>query len=300
MSNLPSLTLLRSFDAAARHESFTAAAEELRINQAAVSRQVRDFEAIIGTPLFRKEGRGVALTPAGRILARRISGQLSDLRRTLETAQAAGRSGKTLSIAALPTFSSHWLAPRLDGFREKHPDVTLLVHSRSVPFDLSREGIDLAFHFGAPEWVGGTVSLLCPETLVVVASPVLIEWHNVCDEDALHRLPRLHLMTRRHLWPRLFEELGQTVPDPGQGAQFDQFSAMIAASISGYGAAIVPGYLIERELAQGVLVPLASPKATDGAYYVVTPRGVANPTAAAFTSWVRAQATISTRSRQLG
>ncbi|MEM6387721.1 MAG: LysR substrate-binding domain-containing protein [Pseudomonadota bacterium] len=298
MLNLPSIAVLRSFEAAARFESFTGAATELRIHQAAVSRQVRELEGIIGTPLFRKEGRGIALTAAGKRLALEVKDHLQSLNRTIETAKAAGQSGRVLAIAALPTLSARWLAPRISAFKQAHPDVALLVYSRSEPFDLVRQGIDLAFHFGGPDWVEGDVEPLCPESLLLVASPVLAERSNIQSIADCIKMPKLHLMTRKHLWPSFLEELGKFSPDAWRGTQFDQFAPLISAAVAGVGAAIVPSYLIESELAQGVLVPLAAPTSNDGAYYTVTPKGTTNPDAETFRAWVQQEAEVSSKRRR--
>ena len=297
--DLPSLSLLRSFEAAAKHQSFTLAAEELRVTQSAVSRMVRELEAIVGVTLFRPAGRGVALTEAGRNMADQLHADLDRLRRTMRNAGAAGDRMQTLSIGVLPTFGSRWLAPRLASFRAEHPKVQFALHSRSEPFDMAREGIDLAIHFGRKEWIDGALTELCPEDLVAVSSPLLAERYEVSSPTDLIRMPLMHLQTRSTSWPVYFDGLGLDADQARQGALFDQFSTMIAAAIHGLGAAIVPSYLIEAELAQGTLVVLGRPKRSDGMYYVVTPRGIANSTAAQFRDWMVAQASATSRKRAL-
>ena len=297
--DLPSLSLLRSFEAAAKHQSFTLAAEELRITQSAVSRMVRELEAIVGVTLFRPAGRGVALTEAGRNMADQLHTDLDRLRQTMRNAGAAGDRMQTLSIGVLPTFGSRWLAPRLADFRAEHPKVQFALHSRAEPFDMAREGIDLAIHFGRKEWIDGALTELCPEDLVAVSAPLLAERYDVSTAADLIRLPLMHLQTRSTSWPVYFDSLGLAADHARQGALFDQFSTMIAAAIHGLGAAIVPSYLIEAELAQGTLVVLGSPKQSDGMYYVVTPRGVANPIAAIFRDWMVGQARATSRKQAL-
>lgn len=297
MLHLPSLSVLRSFEAAAKHQSYTQAAEELRVTQGAISRQVRELETIVGVTLFRKAGRGVALTEAGRNLAARLQGDLDRLRQTVAYASAAGDGARTLSIAVLPTFGARWLAPRLPRFAARQPRAQLAFHSRGEPFDLAREGIDLAIHFGSADWVGGTLTPLCPEDLVAVASPLLADRYEVeRPEDSL-RLPLLHLSSRATAWQDYFSGLG-LVPDGAlQGALFDQFSTMIAAATHGLGAAIVPTYLIESELAQGTLIILGQPAGSEGMYYVVRPRDVENPLAESFAAWVCEEAQASSLRR---
>lgn len=294
---LPTLAVLRSFEAAAKHQSFTAAAEELHISQAVVSRQVRELEEIIGTQLFRKDGRGVALTEAGRALAADLHAGLERLRDVVRKAQGAGEAARTLTVAALPTFSSRWLARRLTGFRQKHPAVRLIIKNRSEPFDLVREGVDVAIHFGSPDWVGGKLTELCPEDLVAVAAPSMIP---VADRMQIANLPLLHLTSRRTAWPAFFEQQGLDPAKAVTGDFFDQFSTMIGAATAGLGAAITPSYLIEAELSQGSLVDIGRPDGSSGTYYAVTPAAINNPLARDFCTWIREEARHSTLARRGG
>ncbi|MEM8539116.1 MAG: LysR substrate-binding domain-containing protein, partial [Pseudomonadota bacterium] len=283
---LPSFAILRSFEAAAKHQSFSAAAEELHISQGAVSRQVRELEHLIGSQLFRKEGRGVVLTPAGEALARDVHSNLERMRDVILRARGAGNAGQALTIAVLPTFSSRWLARRLPHFRARHPDAQLFLKSRSEPFDLISEGIDVAIHFGRADWIGGTHTSLCPESLVAVCAPQMLEDAGIKTAKDAARLPLLHLMTRRNAWPAFFEHLGLDINLASRGDFFDQFSTIIGSSIAGLGAAIVPTYLVEAELAQGTLVAFGRPEPGPDMYYAVTPNTVANPLAKAFCDWI--------------
>jgi len=297
MPDIPSLAVLRSFEAAARHQSFTRAAEELRVTQGAVSRMVRDLEAAIGVSLFRPEGRGVALTEAGRNLAVRVSGDLDRLRQTMQNANSAGDHGQVLAIGVLPTFGARWLAPRLVRFQERHPHVQFALHSRSQPFDLAREGIDLAIHFGRKEWVGGSITDLCPEDLVVVASPALRDRFELATPADIARCPLLHLKTRETAWKSFFDHSAIPQEHARGGSYFDQFSTMVSATIHGLGAAILPSYLIESELAAGTLVALSAAPQPDDRYFVVTPKGVQNTLAQSFREWITKEAQISARDR---
>ena len=294
---IPSTAVLRSFEAAAKAQSFTSAAEILGISQAVVSRQVKEFEALIGTPLFRKEGRGVVLTPAGQTLSANLHADLAALRRTIADARAAGETGQSLRIAILPTFGSRWLMPRLARFRAQHPGVTLSFESHTRPFDLAKAGVDAAIHFGSSDWVGGRAIRLCPEDLIVVASPALIAQSEAAGGVDYTTLPRLHLTSRAELWPAFFKSQNVAVESATVGDRFDQFSAMIAATVHGLGAAIVPAYLVETELAQRTLRKIGQAPSGPGQYYVVRPLGLRNATAIAFCEWVRAEAAASRRLR---
>jgi LysR family glycine cleavage system transcriptional activator len=286
---LPSLALLRCFEAAAKRESFTAAAEELGLTQSAVSRQVKDLEEHIGTPLFRREGRGVRLTDAGRALFTSLQSDLDRLRRTIHQAIAAGAGAQVLAIAAPPTFAARWLAPRLSQFRDLHKGLELVVSSRAEPFDLHEEQVDIAVHFGGWDWPGAQLTPLCPEDLVAVAAPDLLSRHPVLNPVDVLNMPLLHLSARPDQWGEFARSLTEQAV-PRSGSHFDQFSLVIGAAVAGMGAAILPTYLIERELSDGRLCRLADVVSDSSkSYFVATPMGQNTSLTAAFTAWLRKQ-----------
>ncbi|WP_343072347.1 LysR substrate-binding domain-containing protein [Roseibium litorale] len=294
--DLPSLAILRCFEAAARHQSFTAAAEDLSLTQGAVSRHVRELEDHVGAALFRREGRGVRLTEAGRVLAENLAGDLERLRRTISHAVAAGETRQALSIATLPTFGTRWLVPRLRSLRALSPDVELVLYSRGEPFDLAGSGIDAAIHFGSADWPGAQLTPLCPEGLVAVAAPSLAEEYGLKGPADLLAMPLLHISSRPYLWDQFGQSLTDAARPARRGSSFDQFSLVIAAAIAGLGAAIIPRYLIEAEITSGALIEVAQvPPATGKAYFIATPSGVRNPLAAQFISWIKGQ--VSTRAK---
>lgn len=286
---LPSLAVLRCFEAAARYQSYTAAAEVLGLTQSAVSRQVKDLEDYIGTPLFRREGRGVRLTTAGTTLADELSGDLDRLRRTMHHAIAAGSGPKVLAIAAPPTFATRWLVPRLPSFQAQHTDLQLALYSRGEPFDLIAEKIDIAVHFGGWDWPGTQLTPLCPENLAAVAAPSLLSQYPVTTRAEILQMPLLHHSARPHLWPEF--DITQANPETTrQGCRFDQFSLVIEAAVAGMGAAILPIYLIENELSGGRLVKLETVNSdSNQSYFVATPLGQTAPLTTAFTAWLRTQ-----------
>jgi len=286
---LPSIAVLRCFEAAAKYQSYTSAAEVLGLTQSAVSRQVKELEEHVGASLFRREGRGVRLTVAGNTLARELTGDLDRLRRTMHHAIAAGSGPKVLAIAAPPTFATRWLVPRLLDFQAIHDELQLVFYSRSCPFDMNAEKIDIAVHFGGWDWPDAQLTPLCPEDLVAVASPTLLAQHPVFEPRDILNLPLLHMSSRPHLWSQFDANnaLGETAR---QGCTFDQFSLVIEAAVVGMGAAILPTYLIEPELSDGRLVKLAGVNSdTAQSYFVATPMGQTSPLAAAFTAWLRKQ-----------
>jgi LysR family transcriptional regulator, glycine cleavage system transcriptional activator len=277
-SKIPSLAALRCLDAAARHESFTLASEELNLTQSAVSRHIRDVEEHLGFTLFRRTGRRVVLTVAGARFAANITGDLKRLQHTVSMAISTGNEKTGLQIASVPTFAERWLIPRLSRFEELEPEVEISIATRSVPFDFSQESFDLAIHFGHDNWPDAKMVELCTEEIVAVASgPINVE-----------NAPLLHLETRPNAWAEWLERANTDHPYPGQGKRFDQFSMIIAAAVQGLGAALLPNYLIESELASGQLHQI-SPLVwkTNRAYFSATPSGVQNPLVIKFTNWMK-------------
>lgn len=286
---LPSLAVLRCFEAAAKYQSYTAAAEVLGLTQSAVSRQVKELEEHIGASLFYREGRGVRLTVAGEALADELAVDLNRLRRTIHHAITAGSGPKVLAIAAPPTFATRWLVPRLPSFQALNPDLQLAIYSRAEPFDLTANKVDIAVHFGGWDWPGTQLTPLCPENLIVVAAPTLLAKRPAATPAEILQMPLLHLSARPHLWPQ-FDPTQVHAEISRQGCSFDQFSLVIEAAVAGMGVAILPTYLIEPELAHGRLVKLATVNSdTSQSYFVATPMGPTTPVATAFVTWMRNQ-----------
>ncbi|MCA0907072.1 LysR family transcriptional regulator [Ruegeria marisrubri] len=290
INSLPSLALMRSFEAAARHESYTMAAEELGVTQSAISRQVRELEAAIGVTLFRRVGRAVRLSKAGRALRDELAGDLERLSGTINRAIAAGDGASLLTLAVLPTFATRWLVPRLPDFKTRHPGIELDLHSYTTPFSLEERRMDLAIHFGQEDWPGAQLRRLFPEHLVVTAAPALLRRHRLDTRAQTFELPLLHLTSRPELWSTYHSQLGL---DPGAvfpGMRFDQFSMLIEAAVVGLGAAILPSYLIEEELASGVLTEIGQiANTSNSAYYIATPTGQKNDAVQVFANWIGKQ-----------
>lgn len=285
--SLPSHAVLRSFEAAARHENFTLAAEELHLTQSAISRQVKELEYAIGTELFRRTGRRVILTMAGRNLASDLSVDLENIRRTMMRAISAGGIGAALRIASLPTFTSNWLVPRLPAFAKQHPEIEISFSTRLKQFDLSGEHFDMAIHFGQPDWPGTDMTLLCTETMVAISSPAFRDAHQIETASDIANAPILHLTTRPTAWLDFFDIVGVEQTNLLQGKYFDQFSMIIAGAVSSLGVGLLPTYLIERELSTGELVRL-SPETltTNNSYYLVKPSGQQNASVDMLCQWM--------------
>lgn len=285
---LPSHSTLRSFECAARHQSFTLAAEELHLTQSAISRQVKELEEIIGTNLFRRAGRRVLLTKAGQTLANELSVDLENIHQTIMRAVSAGRQGTTLRIAVLPGFASRWLIPRLPEFSAHHPQIELSLSTRLKPFDMSREHFDLAVHFGTDDWPDTDMKELCSETMIAVSSPEFRDQYRIKNLKKIAEVPLLHMETRPMIWKQFFQSNGIADDAILAGKYFDQFSMVIAAAVASLGAALVPTYLIEREINSGLLVRLGEATVTTkNGYYLVTPSNRQNEQVDLLCNWMK-------------
>ncbi|WP_166417486.1 transcriptional regulator GcvA [Cochlodiniinecator piscidefendens] len=285
---IPSFAALRAFESAARHGSFTLAAEELHLTQSAVSRQVKDLEAMLGFSLFRRNGRRVALTDAGSGFADDLAVDLERLKQTVTRAVAAGNQKKSLRVATIASFASRWLIPRLSEFEALHPGLEISLSARTKPFNFDEERFDLAIHYGVDDWPDTQMSKLCSQEIYAVCAPDFREKHSLSDPASIAAAPLLHEENRPTYWADWFRLMGHTTSHPPRGKIYDQLSMTIAAATAGLGSALVPHYLVEDELTQGSLVTLAdTPLITNNAYYLVTPAGASNPMTHAFARWIK-------------
>jgi LysR family glycine cleavage system transcriptional activator len=292
---IPSLQALACFDAAARHESYTRAAQELALTQSAVSRQIGALEEFLGLALFRRTRHGVALTPAGADYARQIAPRLQALERdTLEAMSRQGSAG-TIALAAVPTFATRWLLPRLPALAAAHPELVVHIETRTRPFLFADTEFDAALYSGTPEqvanWAGTQATLLIEEEVVPVCAPALLRGRKRLQARDLAALPLLQQSTRPEAWRQWFEAMDVEAPLALSGPRYELYSMTAAAAAEGLGLALVPRLLIEPELARGELV-IACPKPhkSGRAYWLVTPeRGEPRPALAAFAAWLQRQ-----------
>lgn len=287
-TSLPDLAVLQAFEAAARHGSFTKAGVELNLTQSAISRQIRLLEEQLQVALFERVRKRVHLTTAGRTILPDVERLLAHSEELVFKARAATEVTGTLSIATLPTFGNRWLLPRLPHFLESHPGLMVDMASRSAPFDLQAENVDVAIHYGQPVWANATCTYLCSEVILPVAAPKLISSGAVADTADLAGQPLLHLTTRPKLWAEWFQANAVEHGNAYRGNRFDQFSMIIMAALQGMGVALLPSYLIEHELEAGTLnVVCDLPLYTDNSYYVVLADGRRHdPLPQAFQEWL--------------
>ena len=255
---IPPLQTLVCFDAAARHESYTRAAQELALTQSAVSRQIGTLEGFLGVALFRRTRHGVALTASGAAYARQISKRLEAMERDTLDAMAHQGEGGSLSLAAVPTFATRWLMPRLKGFAALQPDVVVHIETRTRPFLFADAEFDAALYAGTPaqveNWAGTRALLLMHEDVVPVCSPALLPRGKAVTPAAIARMPLLQQSTRPDGWRQWFDAQRVDAPNARGGPRYELFSILAAAASHGLGVALMPTMLVADELARGELV----------------------------------------------
>jgi DNA-binding transcriptional LysR family regulator len=265
---LPPIPALMALEAVDRLGTASAAAAELHLTQGAISRALQGLEAQLGVALLARERQRLRLTPAARDYVAEVRKALHLLASASITLRA-NPNGGSLSLAILPAFGMHWLAPRLARFSQAHPEVTVNLSTRLRPFDFSGSTFDAAIHYGRLDWPDVDSLKLMDEEVLAVAAPG--HPHLTRAEDIL-RHPLLMLDSRPGDWGRWLSHYRAGAARP-QGMMFDQFATLIQAAIHGMGAALVPTFLITRELAEGRLLPVYGPPvAALGAYYLVWPK----------------------------
>jgi len=289
---LPPLNALRTFEAAARHLSFTKAAAELFVTQAAVSHQIKTLEDHLGMALFRRLNRSLILTDEGQALlpfVRDAFDQLADGVRKLRQGQSAG----VLTLSVLPSIASTWLIPRLRQFQTRHPEIEVHMTASDRLVDFAREPVDAGIRYGLGHWPGLRALRLLSAEMMPVCSPQLLEGPTPLrtpDDLVHHQL--LHVLNSPDEWRMWLTAAGVQGVDPDRGIRFDHTALAIQAALNGMGVAIGPATLIDRDLAEGRLVePFDFELPTDSAYYFVAPESTADqPKIKAFGDWLRDEA----------
>ncbi|RQS30919.1 LysR family transcriptional regulator [Burkholderia sp. Bp8992] len=267
---IPSNSALQAFEAAARHGSFARAADELARTEGAVSRQIGRLEAFLGVTLFERVGNRVRLAPNGTRYAAQVREILDRLERDSLYLMGQPVEGASIEVAALPTFATRWLIPRLKRFQDRHPNITVHVAERMDPFLLAGSGFDAAIHFEHPAWAGMHLHRLLEEVLVPVCSPALLK--EAGANASLDALPRLHRRQNPDAWQTYAEASGIALTNSAVGPRYDLHSMLIEAALAGLGVALVPRLYIGAELEQGRLVaPWPDGKAVTKNFCVVLP-----------------------------
>ena len=268
---IPSTTALISFEAAARHESFTKAAHELSLTQGAICRQIASLEDFLSVELFRRSRRGVKLTEAGLSYSRRVATQLDAVER--DALSVMGHTGaNVIELAVVPTFGTQWLLPRLKDFQQQHPEVTVNLTNRTRPFLFADTEFDAAIYFGDADWSGTESHKLMGENPMPVCSPTLLGGRTSLTPEAIAELPLLQQTTRPYAWRQWFNAQNLNIARDLTGPRYELFSMLAQAAMHDMGIALIPPFLIQRELAEKRLV-VANRNALSSikAYYLMIP-----------------------------
>ncbi|MBS4049435.1 MAG: transcriptional regulator GcvA [Alphaproteobacteria bacterium] len=287
---LPPLGALRAFEAAARHLSFKAAADELGVTPTAISHQLRLLEDHIGQRLFTRQIRKVTLTPAGEALYPVLRDGLDSFAQAIARLRA-GPQRQRLTLSATPAFVAKWLLPRLGDWQARHPGIDLHLHASEAPVDLAGGSADAAIRYGRGNWPELHSEQLLPSLFAPVASPRL----KLRKPAELQSQTLLHFDWRQKrrdtpTWKRWSEQACIALDISG-GLRFSDESHAIQAAIAGQGVALLGLPLVAAELASGALVQPFGPVLQGDGYHVVTrPERVQQPEITALRNWLRSAA----------
>lgn len=289
---LPPLNALRAFEAAARHQSFTRAAEELSVTQAAVSHQVKALEERLQLRLFERHGRGLWLTDEGELylpFLRQAFDLIADGTDLVQNHEAHG----PLAVTMLPTFAVRWFIPRLGSFQKQHPDIEVRIATTERNVDFTREDVDLGIRYGKGQWSDLECDKLFDDRYVAVCSPALMRGETplVRPED-LRNVPLLHDADDED-WRFWLTALHVHGVDSSKGLFFDTHDQALEAAAAGLGVALGSRVIVQDDLDDGRLVmPFGDLTDEPLSHYLVYPKGaLRKPKVAAFRTWLMAEAT---------
>ena len=296
-SHLPPLSALRAFEAAARHMSFTKAADELHVTPAAISHQIHALEQDLGVRLFHRGNRSIELTTSAQVLLPGLSEAFAGIQSSVRRLRAHNDTG-TLTVTASPSIAGKWLVLRLHRFQERHPEVDVRISATDEVVDLTRGDFDIAIRYGRGVYPGLEVELLFTNEVFPACSPQLLaagpplqtpedlSRHTLIHDQAAERDPLVPT------WPMWLKAAGVKNVPAGAGLTFNSMSLALDAAIAGQGVVLAYSTIAAADLAAGRLVRLFSLALPDQfAYYIVTaPGALERPKVRAFRNWLRQEA----------
>jgi DNA-binding transcriptional LysR family regulator len=294
--DLPSLDLLKGFEAAARNLSFTKAARELFVTQSAISRQVKALEEQLGVQLFRRRHRELFLTDAGQALYKAAGEVLRVLRETAAKLSASG--GGMLTVTTTISFASLWLVPRLAQFRAQHPEIDVRIAATNDMTDLERDGMDLAIRYCTPEAAGKDAVALFGEKAFPVCARGLIARGELASPQDLSRHVLLHYDDLEHRspwlsWEAWFDLVRAHGVKPAGTLRFSHYDQMIQAALDGQGIALGRSPLVDRWVKEERLVLpfgrrfISSPGQSRAYFLLTSPRAGGRRDVAEFSGWLQ-------------
>jgi LysR family glycine cleavage system transcriptional activator len=293
---LPPLNSLRAFEVVSRHESFRAAAEELHVTAAAVSQQVKTLEDHLGRKLLRRRSGGYSLTVDALAGLQFLRDGFEQLSLAVTMMKSGGQ--RILTVSAVPSLAAEWLVPRLHRFREKHPELDVLLHASEELVDLDRSRVDLGIRYGSGSYPGLTSERLFFDEIFPVYSPRMLKGRAPLKKPGdLRGQPLIHTdwtPDRGHWpgWTDWVQAAGVTGIDVTKGLRFSDGALVIQAAVGGQGVALGSKALAQEHLAAGRLIrPFKLSLVTDFAYYAVCAKARADePDLVAFRRWLIAEA----------
>ena len=300
MKQIPPLNSLRVFEAAARHLSFTKAAEELHVTPGAVSQQIKALEDFLQTPVFRRQKRNLLLTDEAQAslpILREGFDKLIEAGNILAARADAGR----LTVSVAPSLAAKWLVPRLDNFQKDHPDIDVWVSADMDVVDFAVDDVDLAIRYGSGRYDGLAFEHLMAEKIVPVCSPELMRGeHPIKTPDDLVHHTLLHDGSPDKdescpTWPMWLKAAGVDHQSGKRGPKFNQSSLVIEAAVAGKGVALAKYALALADLeAARLVIPFDMKTPTEFAYYIVHPTSkTSSPSVKLFKDWLKKEAAAS-------
>jgi LysR family transcriptional regulator of beta-lactamase len=278
------LNALRAFEASARHLSFTNAAIELRVTQAAVSHQVKGLESRLNVTLFNRLPRGLMLTREGETLLPSLRDAFDRIASTLEHFES-GHYREVLRVGAVGTLAVGWLLPRLRDFQEQHPFIDLRLSTNNNRVDIAAEGLDYAIRFGTGAWHGVDALRILEAPLSALCTPEIAEQLSTPADLAQHTLLRSY---RSDEWQQWFAAAGVSTRMPvPRDIVFDSSIAMMEAAMQGAGIALAPPLMFARHLRAETIRQPFNVTVTMGRYWLTRLQSrTESPAMAAFRNWL--------------
>ena len=267
----PSTKALQCFETAARHLSFTYAAQEMHMTQSAISKQVTQIEEMLNTALFYRTPKRISLTPAGKTYYLEVLKILKHIEIATTNLLSHNDNSELLRIVSHPTLCSRWLIPALSGFSEEHPLINLEIIEQVGPFFSEDQNVDIAFLYGTGIWDGMETVKIFDEYCIAVCNPAYLQ-----NQDnflkAIDDYIFIQFNSRPNSWYEYFKQQEINIEGTFIGPRFDTFQACISAALAGYGIALVPLHLVDAELKSKKLIKVFDHVMQGrGSYYITYP-----------------------------
>lgn len=290
---IPPLTALQAFETIARRKSFALAAEELHLTPSAVSHQVAKLEGLLGVRLFERSARGVEMTPAGQQYLQRVASALG----AIHTATEDLRHGvqDTLYVHSSPSFASLWLMPRIAGFTEQHPHISLMLSASHVHSDFQLGQMDIDIRYGLPNWPNLEVEPVFTERIQPLASPEFIRQHALHGPADLLRVPLIQSSVNVVQWPDWFARFHPEQRPERMGLRFDRAMMSLDAAVQRLGVALESASIGQSLISSGKLQPVFEDRLSleVQAHFMVYPaRHASRPEVKCFVEWLRREANV--------